>query len=105
MITTDVNGEIVVEANGASYSLNSQASYMEMLLWLTSPDPATVIDLSAFEIDPDAPEESKETLERYSGFLKRFAQKREATIHDASTKDFSQREREIDALLERLAKE
>lgn len=105
MITMGENGNIIINANVHTYDLSSPEDYTELLLWLTSPDPAISIDSKAFEIDPDASDESKETLERYGSFLKTFVKKRESMILDVSAKPFSKREEEIKKLLNRLAGE
>lgn len=105
MIAMSENDEIIITANAATYALPSPEDYTELLLWLTSPDPAISIDSNAFEIDPNASAESKETLERYGSFLKTFVKKRESMIQDASTKPFLKREEEIKELLNRLAGE
>lgn len=102
MITTDNNGGIVVMINSDSYHLDSHESYMELLLWITSPDPAIVIDPSVFDIDQSSPKQIKEKLERYGSFLNEFVKRRDTLLRDASTMNFSQREEEIDALLRRL---
>lgn len=105
MIAMSENDVIIITANAATYALSSPEDYMELLVWLTSPDPAISIDSKAFEIDPNACDESKEKLERYGSFLKTFVKKRESMIQDASTKPFSKREKETKELLNRLAGE
>lgn len=105
MISADEKGNIVVDTGGKTYTLNSNASYLEFLLWITSPDPKQVITDDAFEIAQDAPVESRELLTRYSSFLQTFARKREALIQTPSTIDFSQREAEIEGLIRRLSED
>lgn len=106
MITMGENDNIIISANVHTYDLSSLEDYTELLLWLTSPDPTTLIDSNAFEIDPDASSaESKEMLERYGSFLKTFVEKRESMVQEASTKPFLKREEEIKELLNRLADE
>ena len=51
MIKTDADGGIVVEANGTTYNLSNAESYTAFLMWITSPNEANAVPVSAFEVE------------------------------------------------------
>ena len=73
MIKTDADGEIVVEANGTTYNLSNTESYTAFLMWITSPNEANAVPVSAFEVELDLHGDLAAKATRYSEFLKDFA--------------------------------
>ncbi len=106
MLTVNASGSVQFEHEGNIFSLNEGESYQEFLLWLTSPDDATVIKKDDFEIDRDSPEESLPLLGRYRDFLIDFVDIRNQVLAEAAASGCDVRtvEAEANQLIARLKK-
>ena len=99
MIKTDADGEIVVEANGTTYNLSNTA----FLMWITSPNEANAVPVSAFEVELDLHGDLAAKATRYSEFLKDFAQRRAIKLEQlGASLTSAQRESAIDEFIAAL---
>lgn len=100
MIKTDADGGIVVEANGTTYNLSNTESYTAFLMWITSPNEANAVPVSAFEVALDLHGDLAAKATRYSEFLKDFAQRRAIKLEQpGASLTSTQREGAIDEFI------
>lgn len=81
MIKVIDNDKVLVEFANSTYHLDDTASYMQLIVVLTNPDPSAAFPADAFEIDSSITNPDLLAIaERYSQFFKTFLASREKRI-------------------------
>lgn len=104
MITCTSEGNVCVVIDGKQYNLSDSSTYIDFLVWITSPDSNIAFGPEDFLVDDDALPEAKDKLARYNSFLTEFVSKREDTIKEADGMESNEaREAAARDFLERLS--
>lgn len=105
MLSINSDDQIVIKISSDEWNLEDSESYAEFLIWVTTPKKDPTITKEIFELDTSISKECKPRAERYSEFLREFADRRNALLkkHEEEQMSFEDFVKSIDDYIELLS--